>query len=386
MNTKLGLIGMGAALMYVFDPERGRRRRARLRDKIAHTINVTKMAANTTAHDLRNRAKGIVAETRTLLSQGDEVSDDMLIQRVRSKMGHVVSHPHAIEVTANLGRVTLSGPILESEVDNLLSCVSAVRGVNKVDKDLQVYHSPGNVPELQGGGKTSLTFELMQAQWSPTARLLAASAGGALMAYCVKRRDPVGVTAGTLGFCLFMRGLTRAQSTRRDPATEHHPIDIRKTINIDAGVERVFEFCTNLENLPRFMRNVSEVRRTADRRYHWTVTGRSGATIEWDAEIVMFVPNQILAWRTAPGSLIEHAGIIYFDAEAEHGTCLNIEVSYNPPAGIIGRALAELFGANPKMELDEDLGRMKNMLETEKPRPEAPDETPAAREASASRQ
>jgi uncharacterized membrane protein len=343
------------------------------------------MAINTTSRDLSNRASGLVAETRSRMTRGDEASDDVLIERVRSKMGRVASHTKAIGVTANSGRVTLSGPILECEVNDLLRCVSSVRGVTEVDNDLQVHRLPDNVPELQGGRRPGLTFELMQSNWSPTARLLAATAGGALMAYCAKRRDPIAITAGTFGFYLFMRGLTNPRSKRRDGANGHRTIDIQKTIHIAAPVERVFELWSDVENFPRFMRNVSEVRKTADRRYHWTVTGLAGATIEWDAEIVMFAPNQVLAWKTVPGSLIEHAGIIHFEPESDRSTCLNIEVSYNPPAGTIGHALRKLLGANPKKEIDEDLRRMKTMLETEEPQRDVVDERPAAREASASR-
>jgi uncharacterized membrane protein len=48
------------------------------------------------------------------------------------------------------------------------------------------------------------------------------------------------------------------------------------------------------------------------------------------------------------------------------GTRLDVEMSYSPPAGVLGHVVAKLFGADPKTELDEDLLRMKTFLETGK--------------------
>jgi uncharacterized membrane protein len=41
-------------------------------------------------------------------------------------------------------------------------------------------------------------------------------------------------------------------------------------------------------------------------------------------------------------------------------------MSYNPPAGAIGLSLAALFGSDPKALMDDDLVRMKTMIETGK--------------------
>jgi uncharacterized membrane protein len=39
-------------------------------------------------------------------------------------------------------------------------------------------------------------------------------------------------------------------------------------------------------------------------------------------------------------------------------------MSYNPPAGVVGHAVASLFGRDPKQDLDADLMRMKSFIET----------------------
>jgi len=55
-------VAAGAVLMYFFDPDRGRTRRALLRDKVVGLSNDLGDAAGKAARDLRNRAQGVVAE------------------------------------------------------------------------------------------------------------------------------------------------------------------------------------------------------------------------------------------------------------------------------------------------------------------------------------
>jgi uncharacterized membrane protein len=48
-------------------------------------------------------------------------------------------------------------------------------------------------------------------------------------------------------------------------------------------------------------------------------------------------------------------------------TRVNVTLSYNPVAGAAGHAVASLLGVNPKKQLDEDLLRMKTLVETGSP-------------------
>lgn len=386
MNQRLTLIsgiGLGAALMYVLDPEKGRRRRALVRDQVTHAIHKSRDAVDATARDVRNRARGLVADASSLFSR-EVVSDEVLVDRVRSKMGRAVSHPHAIQVTATEGRVTLSGAILESEVDDLLKCVAAVPGVAAVENHLGAHQRAGDIPDLQGGAaRPGERSEWRQRNWSPTARLIAGAAGGALAIYGASRQDAIGATASALGIGLLVRGLTNLETKRLIGARGRRGIDLQKIVNINAPVEQVFENWTHYENFPHFMRNVREVRDLGDGRSHWTVTGPAGMSVEWEAEITKLVPNEILAWKSVPGAVIEHAGIIRFQSNDDGSTRVHIRMSYNPPAGAIGHVVAKLFGADPKKEMDEDMVRMKTLIETGKTPRDAAAKSPAAREARA---
>jgi len=169
---------------------------------------------NTTARDLSNRARGIVSEVGAKF-RGDEASDAVIVERVRAAMGRVVSHPHAIRVESDWGRVTLAGNILESEVDDLLSCAASVRGAREVLNRLTPHAEAGNIPDLQGGRtRPGNRFELMQENWSPAARFLVGAAGGALLLYSLRQRFPVACVLGTIGAGLVARGAANTELKR----------------------------------------------------------------------------------------------------------------------------------------------------------------------------
>ncbi|HSE93403.1 MAG TPA: hypothetical protein VLF19_08860 [Methylomirabilota bacterium] len=65
----MGLIaaGLGAALMFMFDPEAGRRRRARARDRVTSFVRRSSVAMDGASRDMANRARGLVIEMRSRL-------------------------------------------------------------------------------------------------------------------------------------------------------------------------------------------------------------------------------------------------------------------------------------------------------------------------------
>lgn len=153
MNKAVGMVGaagIGAALMYFFDPDRGKRRRIKVRDKATHLKRVAIDAAGKTQRDVHNRIVGVLAETEALF-RCEEVSDEVLEARVRSKLGRVVSHPHAVKVKVVDGLITLSGPILANEVLPLCEAVISINGVKNIENLLEVHESATDVPAPQNG-------------------------------------------------------------------------------------------------------------------------------------------------------------------------------------------------------------------------------------------
>src|SRR5215204_1190102 len=172
ITKPLVLAGVSAGLMYLFDPDRGRRRRSLLRDKAIHAKKTIFKAADVSVRDTEHRLYGNFCELRAKL-RGRDTSDGVVVDRVRSKIGRCTAHPSSIEVHVRNGCVTLSGPILAGEVANLVATVRAVDGVRSIENLLDIHESPADVSGLQECSRhTGDTAERIQANWTPTARLI----------------------------------------------------------------------------------------------------------------------------------------------------------------------------------------------------------------------
>ena len=359
----LGAAAVGAISMYLLDPDHGRRRRVVMRDRLASGMSRLDDATSVASRDLRNRARGLAHEVRARFTH-EEVPDEILCERVRSRLGWAVSHPGAIEVSALSGRVTLSGAVLEREYVSLLRSVWAVRGVADVEDRLAVYESPAGISALQGGGRAAgRRFGPLQKSWPPGLRVVMGAAGGALLINAFAgRRSALGLLGGLGGAALIARSSANMPIDRllgvRRPAME-----LQKCIDVAAPVEQVFETFSQLERLPEFMTHVREVRVRGDGTSQWTVDGPAGRTISWEAVTTRLEPNRLIAWRTLPGSAVEHAGLLRFEP-TEGGTRVLVTMSYTPFGGVLGHAIARLFGTDPRTELNDDLMRMKVFLET----------------------
>jgi len=370
-HATLGLItgaAIGGTLMYLADPDRGNRRRALAREKAIHGIRQLGTLADKGVRDLRNRARGVVFETWSVLRRA-RVSEEVLIDRVRAKIGRNLSHPGAIEVAASNGQIVLSGPVLENELDDLIDAVYSVHGVHRVENRLEPHEAGENVPRLQGAARRRQSRpELLQEAWAPGTRLLM-GAGGALALAFPSRNRSIELSSRILGGLVLARAVTNFPLRRLfGLIRSRRTIRFQKTITIHEPIERVFEFWSNPESFARIMNHVHEVKKTGENRFRWTVSGPAGTSGTWDSHIVESVPNRMLAWRSDPGSLIRNAGIIRFESTGDGGTRVHLLMSYNPPAGAIGHAIAKLFGVGPKDVLDEDLVRMKSLFEHGKTR------------------
>lgn len=355
---------LGAGAMYLLDPDRGARRRSLLRDQLVHARNKLGDDLSATVRDTRNRAAGAAAEIRSRF-KGDDVDDSVLHERVRSAIGRAVSHPGAIEVTASGGRVTLSGHVLADEVDELVERVGRVRGVQEVSNELEVHRSPDGVPDLQGGGRTRAQRpELLQENWAPAVRFLIGTVGGAMVLQGVRSRGAAGRALTTVGAGLLTRAVTNLPVRRLVGTGAGHPaIDVQKTIRVAAPVDQVWELWNDFEQFPRFMSHFQEIRRLDEDRSRWVAKGPAGIPVEWEAIVTERVPNEVIAWKSVERSTVQTTGRVRFRPTPDGNTEIDVHLSYNPPAGALGHAVAALFGADPKRAVDEDMVRLKTLIE-----------------------
>jgi uncharacterized membrane protein len=137
------------------------------------------------------------------------------------------------------------------------------------------------------------------------------------------------------------------------------------SISVNRPPGDVYQFWRNFENLPQFMIHLESVHSGEGGRSHWKAKAPAGTTVEWDAEILEDQPDSFLSWRSLEGADIPNSGFVRFEpGPAGRGTKVTVELQYSPPGGKIGAAVAKLFGEEPGQQMDQDLRRFKQVMET----------------------
>lgn len=142
-------------------------------------------------------------------------------------------------------------------------------------------------------------------------------------------------------------------------------VKVERAITISRPVSEVYAFWRHFENLSRFMNHVNSVMERDATHSHWTVRTPRGKLVEWDAELIEERPNELLSWRSLPGADVDNAGSVWFTpAPGNRGTVLKVSLKYDPPATKLGVAIAKMFGQDAEAEIQDDLYRLKSLLET----------------------
>ncbi len=142
-------------------------------------------------------------------------------------------------------------------------------------------------------------------------------------------------------------------------------VHVRRSVTINRSPEELYQFWHRFEDLPRFMNHLLAVQKTGDHALHWVAKGPLQTQVEWDAEIIIDKPNEVIAWRSLPGADVDNAGSIRFErAHGGRGTVVRVQFEYNPPAGVLGAKAAKLFGEAPEKQVAVDLLRFKQLMET----------------------
>lgn len=129
--------------------------------------------------------------------------------------------------------------------------------------------------------------------------------------------------------------------------------------------QELYRFWRNFENLPRFMDHLESVTMAGATRSHWVAKAPAGTSVEWEAEVYNEKEGELIAWRSLKGSDVDNAGSVHFTpAPGGNGTEVRVVLKYDPPGGVIGAAVAKLFGEEPAQQIREDLRRFKQLMET----------------------
>ena len=206
-------------------------------------------------------------------------------------------------------------------------------------------------------------------------RIASAVGGGALIAYSLKKGSKMGFLLRLVGGSLLARGAsghceayqalginTAASKENDHVARDFH---VEKSVTINSTPAELYNFWRNFDNLPRFMENLESVTPISMNRSHWVAKGPGGKTIEWDAEIFNEKENEFISWRSLSHADVDNAGTVHFTAvPGDRGTEVKVTLNYNAPGGTAGMLLAKLFGTEPGQLVEQNLKRLKQLVET----------------------
>lgn len=145
---------------------------------------------------------------------------------------------------------------------------------------------------------------------------------------------------------------------------DHEAASVRAVV-INRPRQEVYEAWRDFRNFPSFMANVRAVELLESGRSQWTVTGPAGAEIALVSEITEDRPGERIAWRSDEGSDVDHEGWIEFRENAfGRGTEVRLFISYDPPAGAVGKLVAKVLQREPRVQARRELRRFKQLMET----------------------
>lgn len=209
---------------------------------------------------------------------------------------------------------------------------------------------------------------------SKTEQMTSALIGAALAGVAYQRKNRglgftgLGMLArGISGFCPVsaLIGRNTASTDTRTALGGSRGVFVEESVTIYRPVQEVYGYWRQFENLPQFMSHLEEVRETGGAYSHWVAWGPLGVRVEWDAEILTDIPNQLISWKSVGDADVVSAGSVQFKpAGGDHGTEVHVRLQYDPPAGKVGATVAWLLGDDPQQQIAEDLRRFKQLLET----------------------
>ncbi len=151
------------------------------------------------------------------------------------------------------------------------------------------------------------------------------------------------------------------RSNNNQGKTQH----VRESVTINKSASELYHYWRHLSNLSDIMSHLESVTEKTDTRSHWVAKGPVGLSVEWDAEVTQDIENQLIAWKAVEDADVQNEGSVTFaEAPGGRGTEVRVNLTYHPPGGQLGAAVAKLFGEEPSQQLSDDLRRFKQRMET----------------------
>ena len=216
----------------------------------------------------------------------------------------------------------------------------------------------------RGGYSTGNYNQGREARSDEGAGWAAAAVGTVLLgigSYLIYRGVAQGSSQRSRGGSSYAQRTQRVQGTQDQGNTKR----VRESVTINKPASELYHYWRHLSNLSDIMSHLESVTEETDTRSHWVARGPAGVNVEWDAEVTQDVENQLIAWKAVEDADVQNEGNVTFtEAPGGRGTEVRVNLTYHPPGGQLGAAVAKLFGEEPSQQLSDDLRRFKQRMET----------------------
>lgn len=204
-------------------------------------------------------------------------------------------------------------------------------------------------------------------------RWVIGGSGAAVLWYGLRQEGVARWASILLGSALLYQGASGQNLIDRIPGAEQIPVvrqlsstpnqlRVRKTLTVNRPAEELYQYWRNLENLPTFMHHVRSVRQIDDQRSHWVVNVLDNMEMEWEAQITVDRPNEMIAWETMPDADLQHKGYVKFIPTAR-GTEVSVSMDYDPPGTMLEKLMGGAVRFIAAQQIKEEIRNFKRIME-----------------------
>jgi uncharacterized membrane protein len=205
-------------------------------------------------------------------------------------------------------------------------------------------------------------------------RWVAGLSGAALLFYGLRQQNASRWALAALGAGLVYQGASGNNLLDYVPVAHEVPVlnqlttkeptqlRIRKSMTVNRPASELYNYWRKLENLPHFMRHVKSVQQLDDKRSHWVVNVIRDMELEWDAQITVDRPNEMIGWETLADATIQNRGYVKF-IPTSRGTEVSVSIEYEPPAGGIGKLAGRAVKFVAEQQITEEIRNFKSLME-----------------------
>ena len=145
------------------------------------------------------------------------------------------------------------------------------------------------------------------------------------------------------------------------PSDEDGKLWVRTTALIQSDPQKLYSLWRDVEKMPLWQEQISEVRSTGPKTSHWVMQSGDNR-IEWDSEILTDEPGRRIAWRSVSGDSNNAGEIVFEPAPGNRGTMVTLLQEFR--LGKLANMWETIVGRNPKQSVVENLRHFKALAET----------------------